>query len=160
MKALFRSRLARFAVPAVAAVALIPLAAPGANADDVIRNPNGCNVFVTIQTSWNPPMEETHDLGGCVLGQPVLNDNNYTGQDPYVFGIGTDGALWYDRANDIYGRSWTGWRSLGGRLTGGLRTWSDTSARVGVGGTGLDGQFWCTWNWGPNSDNWVSWQHC
>jgi hypothetical protein len=37
------------------------------------RNPNGRNVFVTIQTSWDPPMEETHDLGGCVVGQPVLN---------------------------------------------------------------------------------------
>lgn len=151
MRFSFKSRLARFSVPVTATAVLVPLVAPGASADVwAWKNPYGCNVIANVGYG-------DVDLGGCVISDPQSTVTN--GGYLYTFAIGTDGALWY---SDNYWKKeyFTGWHSLGGQITGDVRAWSDSVGRVGAGGKGLDGQFWCTWNVSAYSDTWVSWRHC
>jgi hypothetical protein len=75
-------------------------------------------------------------LGGYMISTPLLVDHDAAGL--FVFGVGGDGALWYQRyLNGV----WSGWLSLGGRLSSDLGAVS-TSQGLFVFGRGADYAVW------------------
>jgi hypothetical protein len=79
--------------------------------------------------SYNP-------LGGYMISTPLLVDHDAAGL--FVFGAGGDGALWYQR---YLNSAWSGWLSLGGRLSSDLGAVS-TSQGLFVFGRGADYAVW------------------
>jgi hypothetical protein len=155
MKLKASSRATRYTIAALVAAASIPALASSANATVAYeRNPHGCDLLVS--TDLNP---HAHSLGGCMLGGPAGAQG--AGSDVYIFVRGTNSSVYYVKSSDEYGNDpYSGWHNLGGKITSSPVAWADSVGRVGVKGIGLDGNWWCTWNYSKNSDNFVSWRKC
>jgi SpoIID/LytB domain protein len=89
-------------------------------------------------------------LGGGVRGGPAVAGRD-TGERE-VFARGGDDALWTNRRNAA--GTWTGWRTLGGRL-GSAPAVAALGNELHVVAVGADGQLWHRWS--SSSSAWSGW---
>jgi hypothetical protein len=73
--------------------------------------------------------------------------------DGYVFALGLDDAMWFNRRTS--GGSWTGWQSLGGQLISGPGGYEGTSGPIAL-GVGLDNGGWTQQVTSSGGAGWVS----
>jgi uncharacterized membrane protein YgcG len=74
-----------------------------------------------------------------------------------VFGLGYDEAIWH-HAWDPTSKSWSGWRSLGGRFVTGVAPilWGDGHGEIFA--TDASGVAWHDWTSSASSPSWGGWQ--
>lgn len=105
------------------------LVAAGRSLDVVVRGTDGAVWDREIATASVPPrLLPWRSPGGRVLagtGPAAVN----TGGTLYVLAVGTDRAVWVTRTTD--GSRWSGWRPLGGRVSGDLGA-ASPAAGVGI----------------------------
>ena len=132
-------------------------------------NPSGLSQYKTLgfdkivanlQTYYPPTSSASIDspwsgLGGQLASGtgPAVCAQNANSLDLFV--QGTDGALWH---KSYTGSSWSGWQSLGGKLTSSPAATSPTSGVIDVFVRGTDGAIWerTTTNGGTTWSNWAS----
>ncbi len=132
-------------------------------------NPSGLSQYKTLgfdkivanlQTYYPPTSSASIDspwsgLGGQLASGtgPAVCAQNANSLDLFV--QGTDGALWH---KSYTGSSWSGWQSLGGKLTSSPAATSPTSGVIDVFVRGTDSAIWerTTTNGGTTWSNWAS----
>jgi hypothetical protein len=114
-------------------------------ADLTYTGTNGSVYVRDVFASGQPDIS----LGGHLIGGPAI-----AGQPGslMVFGRGTDNALWWDRQTS---RGWTGWRSLGGRLTSKPGVTTDAAGVPIVLVRGANGAVW--FRQAGNGGRWSGW---
>ena len=132
-------------------------------------NPSGLSQYKTLgfdkivanlQTYYPPTSSASLGSPGPGLGGqlasgtgPAVCAQNANSLDLFV--QGTDGALWH---KSYTGSSWSGWQSLGGKLTSSPAATSPASGVIDVFVRGTDGALWerTTTNGGTSWSNWAS----
>jgi hypothetical protein len=131
-------------------------------------NPNGLSQYkslgfdkiVAALQVYYPPTSSAGGWGWSKIGGqlasgsgPAADAQNANNLD--VFVQGTDHALWYQRWD---GTSWSGWQSLGGKLTSSPAATSPSSGVIDVFVRGSDGVLWTrsTTNGGTSWSAWHS----
>jgi len=92
-------------------------------------------------------------LGGHLLGGPAVTFEAGSFSLLAVFGRGTDNALWWD--HQTAPGTWSGWQSLGGRLTSKPAAAADNSSgTLTVAARGVGGE---VWQRSLTSSGWGAW---
>ena len=109
------------------------------------------NATTSKWSGWSTP------LGGSLGGLTPVNRAPAAcswGTDRLdVFVQGMDGALWHKAWT---GTSWSGWQSLGGKLTSGPAATATAPNQIGVFVRGTDGAVWYT-HYPSTSSGWDNW---